>query len=247
MTEVAHKAFTSVAHLATYADLSPVTRRSDLSTRGIHPSRRSNKVFKRALLHPPSRPCETPSREPIARARSNRVSTTTNCSSRWPGGDVTPCAPCCATALFTNTSQYLSLDETRSPPSDDCHHLRIGNVPTDTSSCKVSIDCIDRPSKPSLGNWKSPILNPPGEALPHGPPLQVHCARPGVHWRYALRRSRKRECTQRTSCVHGTSQRRPAEQPQASNARIARRGAVTLQSNEEQRGGAAQTVGRRDQ
>ncbi|AVR09205.1 IS110 family transposase [Burkholderia thailandensis] len=50
LTEVAHKAFASAAHLATYAGLAPVTRRSGSSIRGEHPSRRGNKVLKRALF-----------------------------------------------------------------------------------------------------------------------------------------------------------------------------------------------------
>ncbi|SEI28626.1 Transposase IS116/IS110/IS902 family protein, partial [Paraburkholderia hospita] len=45
-----HKAFASAAHLAAYAGLAPVTRRSGSSIRGEHPSRRGNKVLKRALF-----------------------------------------------------------------------------------------------------------------------------------------------------------------------------------------------------
>ncbi|SEI23304.1 Transposase IS116/IS110/IS902 family protein, partial [Paraburkholderia hospita] len=40
----------SAAHLAAYAGLAPVTRRSGSSIRGEHPSRRGNKVLKRALF-----------------------------------------------------------------------------------------------------------------------------------------------------------------------------------------------------
>ncbi|RQR44717.1 IS110 family transposase [Burkholderia sp. Bp9131] len=50
LTEVAHKVFASAAHLAAYAGLAPVTRRSGSSIRGEHPSRRGNKVLKRALF-----------------------------------------------------------------------------------------------------------------------------------------------------------------------------------------------------
>ncbi len=45
LTEVA-----SAAHLAAYAGLAPVTRRSCSSIRGEHPSRRGNKALKRALF-----------------------------------------------------------------------------------------------------------------------------------------------------------------------------------------------------
>ena len=44
LTEVACRAFASVAHLAAYAGLAPVTRRSGSSIRGEHPSRRGNKA-----------------------------------------------------------------------------------------------------------------------------------------------------------------------------------------------------------
>jgi transposase len=51
LTEVAHKVlFASAGHLAAYAGLAPVTRRSDSSIRSEHPSRRGNKVLKRALF-----------------------------------------------------------------------------------------------------------------------------------------------------------------------------------------------------
>ena len=50
LTEVVCRDFHSAAHLAAYAGLSPVTRRSGSSIRGEHPSRRGNKVLKRALF-----------------------------------------------------------------------------------------------------------------------------------------------------------------------------------------------------
>lgn len=50
LTEVAGKHFESSGHLASYAGLAPVTRRSVSSIRGEHPSRRGNKVLKRALF-----------------------------------------------------------------------------------------------------------------------------------------------------------------------------------------------------
>ena len=50
LTEVAGKSFESSGHLAAYAGLAPVTRRSGSSIRGEHPSRRGNKILKRALF-----------------------------------------------------------------------------------------------------------------------------------------------------------------------------------------------------
>ena len=49
ITELSGKDFASAGHLAAYAGLAPVTRRSGSSIRGEHSSRRGNKVLKRAL------------------------------------------------------------------------------------------------------------------------------------------------------------------------------------------------------
>ena len=43
-------AFASAAHLAAYAGLAPVTRRSGTSIRGEHPSRSGNRKLKRAFF-----------------------------------------------------------------------------------------------------------------------------------------------------------------------------------------------------
>jgi transposase len=50
LTEVAHKAFASAAHVATRAGLALVARRSGSPIRAEYSSRRSDKVLKRALL-----------------------------------------------------------------------------------------------------------------------------------------------------------------------------------------------------
>jgi len=50
LTEVAGKQFASAGHLASYAGLAPVTRRSGSSIRSEHASRRGNKTLKRALF-----------------------------------------------------------------------------------------------------------------------------------------------------------------------------------------------------
>ncbi|WP_068495037.1 IS110 family transposase, partial [Pseudoclavibacter helvolus] len=47
LTEVAGKQFATAGHLASYAGLAPVTRRSGSSIRGEHASRRGNKILKR--------------------------------------------------------------------------------------------------------------------------------------------------------------------------------------------------------
>lgn len=50
LTEVTTKTFPSAGHLASYAGLAPVTRRSGTSIRGEHPSRRGNKILKRTMF-----------------------------------------------------------------------------------------------------------------------------------------------------------------------------------------------------
>jgi transposase len=50
LVDVASRAFASAAHLAAYAGLAPVTRRSGSSIRGELPSRRGNKQLKRAMF-----------------------------------------------------------------------------------------------------------------------------------------------------------------------------------------------------
>jgi len=50
LIDVASRAFASAAHLAAYAGLAPVTRRSGSSIRGELPSRRGNKQLKRAMF-----------------------------------------------------------------------------------------------------------------------------------------------------------------------------------------------------
>jgi len=50
LTEIVGKHFETAAHLASYAGLAPVTWRSGTSIRADHPSRRGNKVLKRALF-----------------------------------------------------------------------------------------------------------------------------------------------------------------------------------------------------
>ena len=50
LTEVVGKDFPTAGHLAFYAGLAPVTRRSGTSIRGEHPPRGGNKVLKRALF-----------------------------------------------------------------------------------------------------------------------------------------------------------------------------------------------------
>lgn len=50
LTQVAGKHFPTAGHIAAYAGLAPVTRRSGSSIRGEYPSRRGNKILKRIMF-----------------------------------------------------------------------------------------------------------------------------------------------------------------------------------------------------
>lgn len=68
LTGVVCRAFASAAHLAAYAVLAPVTRRSGSSIQEEHPSRRGNKTLKRALFLP----AFAALRDPLSRAYYTR-------------------------------------------------------------------------------------------------------------------------------------------------------------------------------
>ena len=50
ITEIVGKEFATAGHLASYSGFAPVTWRSGTSIRGDHPSKRGNKILKRALF-----------------------------------------------------------------------------------------------------------------------------------------------------------------------------------------------------
>ena len=68
LTEVSGKDFASADHFASYAGLAPVTRRSGSLIRGEQPSRRGNKMLKRALLLS----AFTALRDPVSRTYCDR-------------------------------------------------------------------------------------------------------------------------------------------------------------------------------
>ncbi|MEC5148817.1 IS110 family transposase [Cryobacterium sp. GrIS_2_6] len=68
LTEVSGKDFATAGHLAAYAGIAPVTRRSGTSIRGEHPSRRGNKILKRT----PFLSAFATLRDPVSRAYYDR-------------------------------------------------------------------------------------------------------------------------------------------------------------------------------
>ena len=101
LIDVVSRAFASAAHLAAYAGLAPVTRRSGSSIRGELPSRRGNKQLKRALFLSAFAALRYPiSRAYYARARSAKRSAITKHLSPLHVAAATCCLPCCATEPF---------------------------------------------------------------------------------------------------------------------------------------------------
>lgn len=76
-------AFPTAGHLAAYAGLAPITRRSGLSIRGEHPARGGNKTSNTPSSSPPSRACPTPSAEPTMTPNAPKEN-----SRRVPGSPV---------------------------------------------------------------------------------------------------------------------------------------------------------------
>jgi transposase len=90
--------FTTPGHLAAYAGLAPVTRRSGSSIRGEHPARGGNKQLERAFSPSPrSHPSPTRSAAPTTTANAPKANATTLLSSASPALASTSCSPCSAT------------------------------------------------------------------------------------------------------------------------------------------------------
>lgn len=102
LTEVAGKHFPTAGHLAAYAGLAPVTRRSGSSIRGEHSSRRGNKILKNTMFLS----AFAALRDPDSRAHYDRKIAQGNVITRpcSPSPDDAPtCStPCSATAPSTN-------------------------------------------------------------------------------------------------------------------------------------------------
>lgn len=102
LTEVTTKTFPTSGHLAAYAGLAPVTRRSGSSIRGEHPSRRGNKILKRTMFPPRSPRSVTRNHAPTTTGRSPTASAIIRPSLLSPVADLTSCSPCSATAPSIN-------------------------------------------------------------------------------------------------------------------------------------------------
>lgn len=112
LTEVAGKHFPTAGHLAAYAGLAPVTRRSGTSIRGEYSSRRGNKILKNAMFLS----AFAALRDPESRAYYDRKigqgkRATTRPSSPWPADVPMSSTPCCATAPSTRHRCNRSLPD----------------------------------------------------------------------------------------------------------------------------------------
>ena len=110
----------TTGHLAAYAGLAPVTRRSGTSIRGEHPPAPGNKHLKRAFfLVRVRRPARRPrSAAPTTTANEPKARSTTPPSSASPAAAATSCTPCSATTSPTNpkTPQPLDFRHRDTPP-----------------------------------------------------------------------------------------------------------------------------------
>ena len=97
-------AFPTAGHLAAYAGLAPVTRRSGSSIRGEHPPRGGNKQLKRALFLSAFAALADPPHAPTTTASEPPGSDTTPPSPAWPAAAPTSATRCSATAPSTSPS-----------------------------------------------------------------------------------------------------------------------------------------------
>ncbi|BCJ33846.1 hypothetical protein Athai_13490 [Actinocatenispora thailandica] len=95
-------AFATAAHLAAYAGLAPVTRRSGSSIRGEHPPKGGNKHLKRALFLAAFASLSDPTSRAYYDRKRAEGKNTTPPSSASPAAAATCCSPCSATASPTN-------------------------------------------------------------------------------------------------------------------------------------------------
>lgn len=105
-------AFPTSGHLAAYAGLAPVTRRSGSSVRGEHPSRAGNKRLKRAFFLAAFAALSDPPAGPTTTGSEPKERSTTPPSSASPADASTSSTPCSSTAPSTRLDHLLPLDET---------------------------------------------------------------------------------------------------------------------------------------
>jgi hypothetical protein len=104
--------FRTAGHLAAYAGIAPVTRRSGTSIRGEFPARSGNKQLKKALFRSAwIASCHDPaSKAYYARKRAEGRNTTPP-SSAWPGAAATSSTRCSETGHSTRKKHPRPLDE----------------------------------------------------------------------------------------------------------------------------------------
>lgn len=161
LTEVVGKNFKDAAHLASYAGVAPVTRRSGSSMRGESPSRRGNKTLKRACSSPRSRrSTPAPPHGLTTTANAHRANATTKPSSLWPDAAPTCSMPCSATGPSTPNPPHppspSPLDENhRSTPFDS--RLCVRTVTNARSAIASLVDLtFYKVGDPSVRGLRSP-------------------------------------------------------------------------------------------
>ncbi|WP_412566700.1 IS110 family transposase [Streptomyces europaeiscabiei] len=108
-------ALPTAAHLASYAGLTPTTRRSGTSIRGEGPPRGGNKILKRALFLASFALLSSPESRAYYDRKRAETSATTQPSSASPAASSTSCTPCSSTAPSTSPGTNKQPDQAHRP------------------------------------------------------------------------------------------------------------------------------------
>lgn len=120
-------AFPTPGHLAAYAGLAPVTRRSGSSIRGEHPPRGGNKNLKRAFFLAAFAALADPTSRAYYDRNAPKATATTPPASASPDAAATSYTPCSATRSPTNPAQspQSPLDEAHRDTPQHSETLRL--------------------------------------------------------------------------------------------------------------------------
>ncbi|MEW1649020.1 IS110 family transposase [Streptomyces sp. NPDC091219] len=107
--------FPTAAHPASYAGLTPTTRRSGTSIRGEGPPRSGNETLKRALFLASFASLSSPESRVYDEGSERRRSVITPRSSASPAAASMSCTPCSSTAPSTNPRTNRQADQAHKP------------------------------------------------------------------------------------------------------------------------------------
>jgi len=163
-------AFPTAGHLAAYAGLAPVTRRSGTSIRGERPPRGGNKQLKRALFLSAFAALADPTSRAYYDRKRAAGNATTPPSSAWPAAGSTSSTRCSATAPSTKPNLPKRLDRThrdtsRGRPATHrpaAVRPRTGFVTSAKFHREQPREGHDARRRASLGKWRSRLVTATG-------------------------------------------------------------------------------------